>query len=60
MVLLFFCLTGKGDRRLALIVTFAVAFLLLVQHVHYTVDILGGFLYGWLSWWIVVHSIARD
>jgi membrane-associated phospholipid phosphatase len=60
MFLLFLCLTGKGDRRLALMVTIAVAFLLLVQHVHYTVDILGGFLYGWLSWWIVVHSIARD
>ena len=60
MFLLFFCLTGKGDRRLALVVTFGVAFLLLVQHVHYTVDILGGFLYGWLAWWIVVHSVARD
>lgn len=60
MFLLFFCLTGKGDRRLALVVTCAVAFLLLIQHVHYTVDILGGFLYGWLSWWIVGHSIARD
>lgn len=60
MFLLFLCLTGKGDRRLALVVTFAVAFLLLVQHVHYTVDILGGLLYGWLAWWIVVHSVARD
>jgi membrane-associated phospholipid phosphatase len=60
MFLLFFCLPGKGDRRLALMVTFAVAFLLLIQHVHYTVDILGGLLYGWISWWVVVHSIARD
>lgn len=60
MFLLFLCLSGKGDRRLALVVTFCVAFLLLVQHVHYTIDILGGFLYGWLSWWIMVHTIARD
>lgn len=60
MFLLFFCLTGKGDRRLALVVTFAVAFLLLIQHVHYTIDILGGFLYGWFAWWVVVHSVARD
>ncbi|HVS98798.1 MAG TPA: phosphatase PAP2 family protein [Puia sp.] len=58
--LLFLCLTGKRDRQFALVATFAVAFLLLVQHVHYTVDILGGFLYGWLCWWLAVHSIARD
>jgi len=52
MFLLYFCLTGRGDRRAALLITFGVAFLLLVQHVHYTLDILGGFLFGWLSWWI--------
>ena len=60
MFLLYFCLQTKKDRRLGLFVTFAVAFLLLIQHVHYTVDILGGFLYGWFAWWVVVHSIARD
>jgi len=60
LFLLFLCLIRKGDRRIALMATFAVAFLLLVQHVHYTVDILGGFLYGWLCWWLAVHSIARD
>src|SRR6185437_15345171 len=32
MLLLFLCLNGKKDRRIALVVTFAVAFLLLVQH----------------------------
>jgi|SRR5579872_47657 len=60
MFLLYFCLTGKGDKRLALLVTFGVAFLLLVQHVHYTVDILGGFLYGWFAWWVMAHTIARE
>ena len=60
MFLLYFCLQAKGDRRIALVITFAVAILLLVQHVHYTVDILGGFLYGWLAWWIVVHSVAKN
>jgi membrane-associated phospholipid phosphatase len=52
MFLLYFCLTGRGDKRAALVVTFGVAFLLLVQHVHYTLDILGGFLFGWVSWLI--------
>ncbi len=60
MFLLYFCLTGRGDRRLALLITFCVAILLLVQHVHYTLDILGGFLFGWLSWWIGIRIIGRD
>ncbi|HET6254936.1 MAG TPA: phosphatase PAP2 family protein [Puia sp.] len=52
MFLLYLCLNGRGDRKIALIVTCCVALLLLVQHIHYTLDILGGFLFGWLSWWI--------
>jgi membrane-associated phospholipid phosphatase len=60
MFLIFLCLPGRTDRRLALVVTFSVGFLLLVQHVHYTIDILGGFLFGWLSWWIAKHSFARE
>src|SRR5580692_6196872 len=60
MFLLYLCLTGRGDRRFALAVTFGVAILLLVQHVHYTLDILGGFLFGWLSWWIGSRIVGRD
>jgi membrane-associated phospholipid phosphatase len=58
--LLYLCLTGRGDRRVALAATFGVAFLLLVQHVHYTLDILGGFLFGWLSWWIGSRIVGKD
>lgn len=60
MFLLYFCLIGKRDRRVALLVTFCVAILLLVQHVHYTLDILGGFLFGWLSWWLGSRIVGRD
>ena len=60
MFLLFFCLQGKGDRRLALIVTLGVAVLLLIQHVHYTMDVLFALPFGWLCWWIVAHTVARD
>jgi membrane-associated phospholipid phosphatase len=60
MFLLYFCLIRRGDRRFALLVTFCVAILLLIQHVHYTLDILGGFLFGWLSWWIGSRIVGRD
>ncbi|HEV3324829.1 MAG TPA: phosphatase PAP2 family protein [Puia sp.] len=58
--LLYFCLPGRVDKRLALLITFGVALLLLIQHVHYTLDVLGGFLFGWLSWWITTKTILRE
>lgn len=58
MFLLYFCLTGRRDKKVALVITFGVALLLLIQHVHYTLDILGGFLFGWLSWWIGSRIVA--
>jgi len=60
MFLVYFCLTHRGDRRIGLLVTCCVAILLLVQHVHYTLDILGGFLFGWLSWWLGSRIAGRD
>jgi hypothetical protein len=40
LVLIFLCLKRKTDRVIALLAVIAVAFLLLVQHIHYTIDIL--------------------
>lgn len=39
MFLIFLCLERKTDKMIALIGTTCVAFLLLVQHIHYTIDI---------------------
>ncbi|HWZ03405.1 MAG TPA: phosphatase PAP2-related protein [Mucilaginibacter sp.] len=40
MVTIFLCLEKRTDKIIALIAAFAVACLLLVQHVHYTIDVL--------------------
>ena len=40
LLTMYFCLTKKSDRILVLIATFIVGCLLLVQHVHYTIDVL--------------------
>ncbi len=40
MFLIFLCLQKRTDKIIALIAAFAVAYLLLVQHIHYTIDIL--------------------
>jgi hypothetical protein len=57
--LLFLTIPGKSDKKLALLATFIVGFLLLVQHVHYTLDVLGGFLFSWLSYKIAMRWILR-
>lgn len=40
MTLIFLCLGRRNDRIIGFIATLAVAFLLLVQHIHYTIDII--------------------
>ncbi len=57
--LLFLTIPGRTDKKLALIATFIVGFLLLVQHVHYTMDVLGGFLFGWIAYKLACRLVAR-
>ncbi|HEY4107698.1 phosphatase PAP2-related protein [Puia sp.] len=57
--LLYLTVPGKTDKKLALVATASVALLLLVQHVHYTLDILGGILFCWISWQIATRTVLR-
>jgi hypothetical protein len=59
MFLLFLTVPGRKDKVLALIVTAIVGILLLIQHVHYTLDVLGAFLFCWLSYQIATRTILR-
>ena len=60
MFLLFLTIPGKTDKKLALGVTAIVAFLLLVQHVHYTLDVLGAFVFCWISYQIATRTVLRQ
>ncbi|GAB3556517.1 phosphatase PAP2-related protein [Spirosoma fluminis] len=50
--LMFLCFRRWWDRLLALIGSLLVGSLLLVQHVHYTVDVLGAFLFTYPLYWL--------
>ncbi|GAB3567801.1 hypothetical protein GCM10027578_19320 [Spirosoma luteolum] len=50
--LMFLCLRRPTDRLLALIGSVLVGSLLLVQHVHYTIDVLGAFIFTYPLYWI--------
>jgi hypothetical protein len=60
--LLYFCSLKKFDRLYTFLATISVACLLLIQHVHYTVDVLFApiFAYGcyWLSKKIITYQSA--
>lgn len=57
--LLFFCMPGRVDKGVTLIATIVVGCLLLVQHVHYTLDVLAAFLFAWLAFWIARRTVVR-
>jgi hypothetical protein len=57
--LLFLCLPGKVDKKLTLIATVVVGCLLLVQHVHYTLDVLGAPVFAWIAFWTARRVIVR-
>ncbi|HEY6901988.1 MAG TPA: phosphatase PAP2-related protein [Puia sp.] len=52
--LLYLTIPGRTDKKLALLATICVGFLLLLHHVHYTLDVLGGLLFAWIA-----HQLAR-
>jgi hypothetical protein len=52
LFIIFLCLEKKTDRLLALLATIIVAVLVLVQHVHYTIDVVCAFPFGWLAWYV--------
>ena len=58
--LLYLCLPGRRDKMIALAVTVLVAFLLLVQHVHYTLDVLGAFLFARIAYWVARKTVLRN
>ena len=58
--LLYLTIPGKMDKKLALLATACVGSLLLVQHVHYTLDVLGGLVFGWVAWQLARKTIVKE
>ena len=46
------CLERKNDILLAILATIAVAVLLLIQHVHYTADVIAAPIFTWGCWYL--------
>jgi len=54
MLIMFFCLEKKGDKVFALFTSLMVAILVLVQHIHYTIDVVFAAPFAYISYVIGV------
>ncbi|MEO5685074.1 MAG: phosphatase PAP2-related protein [Chitinophagaceae bacterium] len=50
--IIFLCLTKKIDKAFALVSVICIAVLLLIQHVHYTIDILAAPITSYFCYWL--------
>lgn len=58
--LMFLCLKSKTDKLMGLIATIVVGFLLMVQHVHYSMDVFGALVFAWIARAITLRTILKD
>jgi len=52
LLLIYLCLEKKADRIIALSASVLVGVLVLVQHVHYTIDVIFAVPFAYLSWYL--------
>jgi hypothetical protein len=59
MVMICLFVEGRRDKIASFIATFALAVLLLIQHVHYTVDVIGALFFTYISYLIARQIVDK-
>lgn len=57
--LMYLVMQKRWDRRITLLATVLVGVGVLVQHVHYTIDVLAAPFFAYLAWWLAGKITAR-
>lgn len=59
MVMICLFVEGRKEKIISIIATFALVTLLLIQHVHYTVDIIGALFFTYISYLIARQIVSK-
>ncbi|MDE3143698.1 MAG: hypothetical protein KGL19_06060 [Bacteroidota bacterium] len=59
MFLLFLSFNKKNDKIIALIASILIAVMVLIQHVHYTVDVIVAPFIAFISYWIAMRLLGK-
>ena len=57
--LMFLCLKRKTDRTIVLVAAILIGVMVLVQHVHYSVDVLAAPLFAYISYWVTKSFLVH-
>lgn len=57
---MFLCLKNRTDKAILLVSSFVIGILVLIQHVHYTLDVLAAFLFSYLFYRIAKRFLQLD
>ena len=59
MFLMFLCLQGRVEKAIALFATLCMGILVLIQHIHYTIDVVTAPFFAWLIY-ILAQRILKQ
>jgi membrane-associated phospholipid phosphatase len=60
LTLIFLCLKKRNDRIIACVATVVVGFLVLVQHVHYTIDVLAAPIFAYAFYRLCKYFLTKN
>ncbi len=59
LFLMFLCFKRRNDKIIALVAFFLIAIMVLIQHVHYTVDVIVAPIIAFISYWLIKFFLVH-
>ena len=60
LAIVYFIEKGKSLKTVLLLLTLVIGLLLIWQHIHYTIDVIGAWVISWLAYKVIRHINSRS